>query len=153
MSALLCAAVHVRTADAAAVPDALRTCTQVTDNDQRLSCFDREMAREIAQSDSLLGLTPQQEHRLAVEAAKQSGAPPPAIAPKPQVSGTIARVVRRADGRALITLDNGQVWLQGEAYERFDAQPGETVLVRSGVLGSFYMHAASGADTRVTRQR
>ena len=157
----------VRPAGASAVPDTLRACAQEPDDHKRLACYDQEIARLSAKADRSIGLTKAQERKedeteaqRAVRSSQPASAP--VLAPKPVSTSTrqgplesaaVASISRRGDGRCVITLDNGQVWLQGEAYESFEAKTGEAITIRSGLLGSFYMHTASGADTRVTRQR
>jgi hypothetical protein len=57
----------------------------------------------------------------------------------------------RADGRHVIALANGQIWVQGEAWEVLHLSVGDAVTVKPGVLGSYYLRAPSGSATRVTR--
>jgi len=139
---------RVGLAAAAGLPEALQACTQEHDDSRRLACYDREMARLTTASEKSFGLSGAQERKLE---------PPPPEArekPKPQVlSSTVTAVSMRGDGRQVIRLTNGETWVQGEAYETFHVNTGDTVTVKHGALGSFYMYVPSGLATRVTRVR
>jgi hypothetical protein len=106
------------------------------------------MARLTAASEKSFGLSGAQERKLEpprTEAREK---------PKPQaLSSTVAAVSMRGDGRQVIRLANGETWVQGEAYETFHANVGDTVTIKHGSLGSFYMYVPSGLATRVTRVR
>jgi hypothetical protein len=47
-------------------------------------------------------------------------------------------------------LSNGQIWEQSEAM-RFSAEPQQTVTIRPGLLGAFFLKNAAGASVRVHR--
>lgn len=142
-------------------PSGFDSCAQITDDKERLACFDREFAL--------------QKNR------KQTGGPAPASPPAPRLSpeqamgltpGKILQLERspsgtdfkeltariqgvssNPSGRAVITLDNGQVWQQVEPDSRFAVRPGDTVRITKGVLGSFFMSVSANAhmNTRVSR--
>jgi hypothetical protein len=130
-----------------AVPEPLRACAQLEDDSKRLSCYDREIARLSTQD----------------EPVRQSPTPPSTTNPKPAkapvsteeaaISATVSNTARRADGRWVITLDNGQVWLQAETRGNFQTKPGDVVQVRISGLGNSFMHTTAGGDTRVTREQ
>jgi hypothetical protein len=186
----------------------IEACTHISDNQERLACFDREAA---------LQKEKQQSNAPATEAAQPampaSAGQPAVTAPRaqPPVAGTVAQppagalagqptgtaagsqpaqtltpeqamgltpgrilkleegatrgrslkelnakiqgVSTNASGRAVFTLDNGQVWRQVEPDPNFTVQPGDTVHITKGVLGSFFMSAGSHRNTRVSRAR
>lgn len=131
---------------AAELPESLRACENVRDDVARLACYDREVARQAALDAKSFGLSGEQKGKL--EQSGGSPKPPPAI-----VSGVVAGLKAQPDGRTVITLADGAVWIQGEAYERIALHPGDTVSVKPGLLGSFYMYPPSGPPTRVRRLR
>ena len=171
MAALLIAIAFSRLAPAAApLPGAILDCTKEQDDSKRLACFDREVARV----QSTIGLTPTQERKLEPATVPPSPAAAPAAVsspdnpgtpqathaaktkpppPAPLVASTVSRLFRNTSGRYVIVLTNGQTWIQGEAYDLFDAKIGDAITIRHGLLGSFWMRSASGSETRVTRER
>jgi hypothetical protein len=138
--------------------DALRACMQEPDDSRRLACYDREMARLAAapppaaspapapSPDKTFGLTPEQQQKLQPRATREKASPQ-------TLSSTVSAVGSSGDGRMVITLANGQVWVQGEAYEVFRVSVGDAITIKPGLLGSFHMYAPSGYATRVTRAR
>jgi len=142
-------------------PSGFDSCAQITDDKERLACFDREFALQ--------------------KDRKQTGAPAPASPPAPQLSpeqamgltpGKILQLQRspsgtdfkeltariqgvssNASGHAVFMLDNGQVWQQVEADSKFAVRPGDSVRISKAVLGSFFMSVSANAhmNTRVSR--
>jgi hypothetical protein len=51
----------------------------------------------------------------------------------------VAAVSHQARGEALITLDNGQVWQQSDMDDHVLVEPGDSVSIRQGMLGSFWL--------------
>lgn len=134
---------------------ALRICMNEPDDHLRLSCYDREMARLSAAAEKSFGLTAEQRRKLTppAPAAATPSATPPAKPTPELMSSTVVTLSVRADGRSVIELANGAVWVQGEAYEPLNLRPGESVTIRPGLLGSYYLYRPSGERTRVTRAR
>jgi hypothetical protein len=129
-----------------ALPEALQACKQEQDDNRRLACYDREVARLAAKPDDSFGLSPQQERKLQPADAQDK--------PKPQVLGSsVTAVIARSDGRQVIRLANGETWVQGEAWENFHVNVGDAISIKPGLLGSFYLYTPSGLATRVTRLR
>lgn len=146
-------------AAASGLPSSLQACTQEPDDSRRLACYDHEMARLAAAApapavspaptpvpDKSFGLTPEQQRQLEPRASRDKVAPQ-------ALSSTVSAVGSHADGRLVITLANGQVWVQGEAYEVFHVNVGDVITIKPGLLGSFHLYAPSGYATRVTRAR
>jgi hypothetical protein len=74
--------------------------------------------------------------------AEDFGRPPPrADEPKEvtQIAGRVSKFSRTGLGRAIFTLDNGQVWTQieGDTIEVRDAKPGDEVTVEKAFFGSY----------------
>jgi hypothetical protein len=142
------------------MPASLQACTQEREDSRRLACYDREMGRPgaapaaaaastpapPASPDKSFGLSPEQLRKLE---SSESG-----HKAKPEtLSAILTTVSLRGDGRMVFTLTNGQVWVQGEAYETFRVNVGDAVTIKPGTLGSFHLYASDGVATRVTRAR
>lgn len=69
------------------------------------------------------------------------GLPPGARAPRmpSRVTAGIASAVRQSSGRYLITLENGQVWLQTEDQLGFNPHRGSSVSIKRGLTGAYWM--------------
>ncbi len=109
------------------LPQALQACTRLTQDSDRLACFDREVG-------ALSGAA-------ATEPAK----------PAEELTAHLRTVTRNAAGREVFTLDNGQVWQQAETRARFEAHAGEAVKITRGALGSFWLSVDAHNQTRVER--
>ena len=68
-----------------------------------------------------------------------------------QITAVVAAVSTRPRGELLMTLDNGQVWLQNEAVAYFPLKVGDTVQIHAGAVGSYVLLAPSKRVTKVTR--
>lgn len=66
------------------------------------------------------------------------------------LSAEVTEVTKQPLGQLVITLKNGQVWMQKDAERYFPVKPGDQVTINAGTLGSF--HLVNGKrSTRVTR--
>jgi len=54
----------------------------------------------------------------------------------------VRAVQLRADGRYVITLANGQVWVAGEAYDRAAIHVGDVATIKPGALRAFFMDSS-----------
>jgi len=64
----------------------------------------------------------------------------------------VKRIQHSRSGKVIVTLDNGQVWLQADS-SKSRIEEGDKVIVRRGSLGSFRMQkAGSKRSIRVTRR-
>jgi hypothetical protein len=143
----------------------LTACRSITDNSERLACYDRQVAaleaaeasREIAVVDrtqirrtrrSLFGLrlpdlgifgddTDQSEDGAAVN----------------EINSTIQAITSGADGRVHYILVEGGTWVQTEGRRGQPARVGQTIRIRRGPLGSFMATINDRAGVRVMRIR
>jgi hypothetical protein len=143
----------------------LTACRSITDNGERLACYDRQVAaletaeasREIAVVDrtqirrarrSLFGLrlpdlgifgddTDQSEDGAAVN----------------EINSTIQAITSGADGRVHYVLVEGGTWVQTEGRRGQPARVGQTIRIRRGPLGSFVATINDRAGVRVMRIR
>jgi hypothetical protein len=150
-------------ARAQSVPPSLRACTAETDDARRLACFDREMARmsESKQTDQppAVAAAPAQPPLSAEEQFGRSGAMVREERDRrhaestelKELKATVTKVTTRALGELVITLDNGQIWLQQTADAHFDVSVQDRITIKPAALGSYLMVAPSRRSTRVTR--
>ncbi len=132
---------------------ALRVCRSITEEVQRLACFDREVS-VLVDKPAANVLAPQQSFGLPPlvalrEEAVRSDLPPPADV----LDAKLIAMRVAADGRVVFTLDNGQIWRQLVPGDDLLAKLGETVHLSRGALGSYWLKAASGRNCKVTRAR
>ena len=169
---LLCGALVLANAWAAAPsPAGIESCPQISDDKQRLACFDRESApqKQRAQATSpppaslaapaaaatvpaaaATQLTPEQRVGLTSGQILQRQSPPSAPDLK-ELTAKVQEVSANSTGRGLFTLENGQVWRQVEADPNFSVKPGDTVRITKALLGSYFMSVNAHMSTRVTR--
>jgi hypothetical protein len=105
-----------------------------------------------ATAPSAASLTPERTFGLSGDQilqleARQGGTPPAKLK---SLTAQIASVSHNAEGRWVLTLDNGQVWRQTETRS-FEASPGAAVRISSGAMGSFWIETSKHNWTRVER--
>jgi hypothetical protein len=159
------------------IPARLRACTSEQDDARRLSCYDREMGHTPPPAASA-GAAP--ATTLPAPPAPPVATTAPVVAPAPASTedsfgyrGTIARKEmdrqREAEeateelvanvkemgalprGERVITLDNGQVWVQKGQEKVVRLKVGDQVTIRRASFGSFMLSPPSGQAIRVTR--
>jgi hypothetical protein len=100
----------------------------------------------------------------APDATQQFGLPERAVAAQEVAAGTRPAEVKKIgahvtkfapgpDGRLVFTLDNDQVWRQLLSEGDLLMNPGDTVAISRGFLGSYWLQTASGRGCKVTRVR
>ena len=141
----------------------LLACRALGDAATRLECFDRESARLAAPvatsappaaAPAVAPLTPEQKFGLDTKAvaAKEAEAGHPR-AEVDAVSAKLTALNTLADGRAVYTLDNGQIWRTLSPGPDLLLAVGDTVRVTRGVLGSYALVLKSGRTVKVMRVR
>lgn len=142
---------------------AIQSCVKLTDDKERLACFDRAAAA-LGNSGVPAPATPQRQRPPPLTDEQKMGLPAerilklqtPADAAPPklkELNAKIQSVHVNAAGRQVFMLDNGQVWQQSELDPKFSVAPGDTVKITHGVLGSFWMSANAHSNTHVSRLR
>src|SRR5262249_13375933 len=94
-----------------------------------------------------MGLSPEGIRKLEVE----KGISPAEAKPPQELVAHLASVSRNSAGRAMFTLDNGQVWRQSETQGSFEAHAGEAVKITRRAMGSFWLSTDTHNWTRVER--
>jgi hypothetical protein len=65
--------------------------------------------------------------------------------------GRVKTVTTRPRGEYRIEMENGQVWVETLRTGGLPPESGETVTIKRGTLGSFYLSRRAGAALRVKR--
>jgi hypothetical protein len=82
---------------------------------------------------------------------KESGATAPP--PLNKLTAHIAAVSQTPRGEFIVTLDNGQVWEETETVSHLPLRTGDSITIKRGMLGSFYMSSEQVLGLRVRRVR
>ena len=141
--------------------EAARGCLKVGDDAQRLACFDREIGRLAKQPSAAAGPAPAAPAVAAaapVAPEAEFGVRGSQVAKKqdterPQLDSLTAKVTNvstRAHGERVVTLDNGQVWVELRAEAYFPVKAGDAITIQSGSLNSNRMQL-NGRSTQVRR--
>jgi len=138
--------------------DELRQCAAAGDAAQRLACYDQLAAKLPAPAATRAESPP--------SAAAVAGTTAPAAefgvnngplqakqqAGKPRaMTALVTKITQRPRGELVMTLDNGQVWVQNEAAAYFPLKPGDKVEISVGMLDSYVLWAPFKRSTKVTR--
>jgi hypothetical protein len=155
------------TAAMAQHPDVYHACAAEKDPTARLACFDRvDSARyptasapsaapavsavpaaaraASSQANPDIGLDARQARRERAQRGAPAQAPPAAIV------ATVVRVIERGPLISAFELSNGQIWEQSESM-KFSAEARQTVMIRPGLLGAFFLKNTAGVSVRVHR--
>lgn len=170
VAAILAVAPHVHAQQAP-------RCSDLYDDAQRLACYDAAFGKPARPAGSGAATprapaatataagAPAAAAPAAVRAAPVAPAPPAAVSTAPaasarahaakpsSVSAGVTAVTRRADGRLVVTLDDGQVWSQIERDAAVEVAVGDKVTVRPGLLGSNILVTRAGVQTKVKSGR
>jgi len=127
------------------LPDAIQACARESDSARRLECYDREVAKASKISEQSFGLS---QSQVVAAQARVSGP-----APKVDKSAVaqVAAIRERPKMGFVVTFDNGQIWVQYEEESVRGIQVGDTVTIKPGALGSFWLVGPTGWATKVHR--
>jgi len=143
----------------------LAACQKLSNENQRLACFDR-ISKATMPVAAPVSLPPPAEAQTAVSAPAPVAAPAPAASPvavekttpaaaapeefgaeqlkKPEpveaaeLRSEVVKIEKDARKRMVLHLANGQQWLQLEV-EYFYVKPGDTAIIRRAALSSFLL--------------
>jgi hypothetical protein len=135
----------------------LMACRAIAAADQRLACYDREAAavnQAIASNDLVMI----DKERARAAGRSLFGFSIPNFGglfgnnnEVSQIDGTIKSTSRNQDGGLVIRLEDGSVWSQTDDWPGLDARPGKKVIVKRGVLGSFWLTIPGQNGIKVKR--
>jgi hypothetical protein len=142
-------------------------CAAMTDSAQRLACFDRLFvsagptatepgARDPAHAPVMVAESAAAANTaddFGLTKAQKQAADPDKVpkAERGEITAVVTGVTRRKTGETLVTLDNGQVWLQSDMTIKLLLKEGTTVTIGSGALGSYFLRANDRPSVRVRR--
>ena len=89
------------------------------------------------------GLTPELQHQ-----RQEEGRAPKEL---PLITAKVTSVHYMARGELVVGLDNGQTWEQAEYDGDVSMDVGETVTIKAGALGAYYLRPHAGRIVRVRR--
>jgi quercetin dioxygenase-like cupin family protein len=170
---------HAWAAAQPAPPTGFESCGQVSEDKERLACFDRELALLKERKQTVAPASAAASESAAARASGESPAvarrppPLPELTPEQAMGLTPGKILELQGGpsatklnklsakiegvwvnsarREVFRLENGQVWSQVEPDLDFTVQPGDTVVITRGALDSFFMSANTHMNTRVRR--
>ncbi len=138
--------------DADRLIESLRACASLSNDGERLSCFDRTVqllesgehaAKPAASAEEMFGMG--RVARQNTDSTKREELT--------QVTSKVKSVSRAGDNTPVISLENGQVWQGTEETRSLLLEPGDTVTVSRAALGSFRMATPHGRGLKVRRLR
>ena len=140
----------------------MEVCYRMSDADLRHACFDKEMQRRHSAAPNGAGSSAPRsatvrpadtvglDGRQLILKRKEEGIQPKAVQPMVAV---IATLMQRPGHLYYFELDNGQVWESTDTVGDLFLGPHETVVIRPGVLGAFFLKTQDGNSIRVHRLR
>jgi hypothetical protein len=147
--------------DQAGVVREVTACRKLTDNAERLACYDGTVAKmEAAEAKGDL-VTVDREQRTTIR-RQAFGLPLPSLAildkneKAEEISTQTFKVdhIGSAAGRLVITLEGGQVWRQIDDYSLYPSpHAGSTAVIKRGALNSFFMKLDGQNQIRVHRDQ
>jgi len=160
-------------ASAESLAQATVDCSTVAEDMARLKCYDEQAARKKAPAPAPARATPtptptptpapaaaarpsspSSEFGLSAEAIrkKQAAANPDAAKAPEQLVSRVKAVTTKALGAYQITLEDGQVWEETQhSSGSIPPKVGETVTIRQGMLGSYFLTSSAALALRVKR--
>ena len=166
------------TAWAQEATDPMETCYRLTDPGAQLACFKQEMQRRHAASrgTGIAPVAPTAKTAAPAAAASEAhtathtppddtigldgrqlrikrneeGIQPPTLKP---IVAALTQLKSRPGHQYFFELDNGQVWESTDAEPDLFPGPHETVTIRPGVFGAFFLKTQAGRSIRVHRLR
>lgn len=157
----------------------LEDCAQIGDDSERLACYDELAGRVMPGTGSSSSLvsgpaSADAAGRTTAAGTTAAGTTAAVAASNPEadfglsdkaikqrdpgkwvesVTGKVINVALAASDRYVITLDNGQVWMQSETNTRQILSPGDTVTIKRAALGSYKLSGPRSVYWRVRRLR
>jgi hypothetical protein len=122
----------------------LQGCAAMSDDAQRLSCYDKAMSRT--------SVTPAQTFGLSnAQVAKQEKLP--SVEPK-KITAKVTAISQQPQGGLLVTLEGDQMWAEQDAGGGYFAlKVGDSVTVKPGLMGGFLMSGPASGQRAIRVRR
>ena len=135
--------------DGASEPqDPEHACAALHEAAERLACYDKIFGRPAEADD-------RPPEAAAAKAGQDFGlneAQKRATVPDPdRIEAVIAVIGHRATGEIVVTLDNGQVWVQAESATSARLRVGDKIMIRKAAMGSYQLLTPGRVAMRVRR--
>lgn len=139
--------------------DGAIACAKERDDARRLACYDKAVAgveAPVTETPSAPAavVAPEQEFGVeggAVARQRRSEQERQSVKTEVQsITAAVTEVTSRPHGELVLSLDNGQIWVQKSPEPRFPIKPGDRVKINAGMLGSFRLINGK-RSTQVTR--
>lgn len=152
--AALATAIPVAHSAAPVDVDRVVACASERDDARRLACYDAAVAgpkhptqapKEPKPTATEFGVTGSAVARQRSQEQEQNQ-----DEKVESLAAAVVKVSSQPRGELVVTLDNGQVWMQKKIERYFTVKPGDKVTINAGVLGSFRM-INGNRSTQVTR--
>jgi hypothetical protein len=148
-AALLAASLAHGAADP--VPPALRACASVKKSSERLACYDQTIERLSADSTAAATVERSAEASFGASSVRAKEPVQTERAELTSLSAHVAALSRDPRGALIISLDNGQQWLQTSGTSSPLLQVGHEVTITRAALNSFRLSTPSGRVLKVKR--
>jgi hypothetical protein len=151
-------------------------CARLTDDARRLACFDAEVARLAGDTPAAQASGADSSSEAVATAGAATAATAAADAsPKAdsltseekfglrgdlkkqktpelqQLTANVTGVAERPWGELVVTLDNGQIWVEIESDSGVRLKAGDQVTIKTGALHSYLLTAPNGRSSKVRR--
>ena len=172
----LCFSLTSLSLQAETLSNAIKSCTEVENSLKRLVCFDgvaKKLNGYSGKSEELSLAAAKVNTQVPSQLKRESSLPTPQSPekneavndfgkPKPAKStsyidgdslvGKVAAVKKLSSKKVIVTLDDGQEWLQTSSEKAGQPKVGDTVVITNGALSAFYMKV-EGSKRRIRVKR
>lgn len=128
-------------------------CAETEDPEARLACYD-EAFPPVASASDMSDARREQARRefgLSVVQKRDMASEDERKAMPERIEAVVVSVSQRGNGQRLVTLDNEQIWLVTETTDKGWIKPGDSIVVRRGVIGNYLLRTAGRVNLRVRR--
>ncbi len=144
------------TAAAAESMASAHPCATVVDAGERLACYDVAFPPAAEVLSTAVDLQSERERALSefglnkLQKREREPERMRMVAPE-RIEDSVARVVTRATGERVVTLQNGQVWLLTEVTSKGQLKTGDPVVIREASMGTYMLETGKWTALRARR--
>ncbi len=128
-------------------------CAVLHEAADRLACYDQAFGRPAEADDTPPDASAKAGRDFGLsEAEKRAKIPDPDQRLFPdRIEAVVAVISHRATGEIIVTLDNGQVWVQAESATNARPRVGDKIIIRKAAMGSYQLLTPGRVAMRVRR--